>query len=101
MTEPQVVLTPRGVQRLLSGHYWIYRSDIRSTGEVAPGETVRLRDERSRFLGKAWFSTHSQIALRLITREDIPIDDDYFRSKIETAIRFRERVVENSTAYRP
>ena len=100
MTEPQVVLTPRGVQRLLSGHYWIYRSDIRSTGDVAAGDTVRLRDERNRFLGKAWFSTHSQISLRLITREDRPIDDAYLAERLEAALRYRERVVADANAYR-
>ncbi|MFQ5722934.1 MAG: class I SAM-dependent rRNA methyltransferase [Terriglobia bacterium] len=100
MAEPQVTLTPHGANRILSGHYWIYRSDIRATEDVQPGDTVRLRDERGRFLGKAWFSSRSQIALRLLTREDVPIDDDYFRQRIETAVRFRERVVENSTAYR-
>ncbi|MEE9234774.1 MAG: class I SAM-dependent rRNA methyltransferase [Candidatus Acidoferrales bacterium] len=100
MAEPQVTLTPHGAKRILSGHYWIYRSDIRATEDVQPGDTVRLRDERARFLGKAWFSSRSQIALRLITRQDVPIDDDYFREQMETAVRFRERVVENSTAYR-
>ncbi len=100
MPEPQVTLTPHGSSRLLAGHFWVYRSDIRSAESVEPGDTVRLADERGRFLGKAWFSSASQIAVRLITREDIPIDDDYFRQRIETAIRFRERVVENSTAYR-
>jgi len=100
MPEPQVTLTPHGTGRLLAGHFWVYRSDIRSAENVEPGDTVCLRDERGRFFGKAWFSSHSQIALRLITREDIAIDDDYFRQRIETAIRFRERVVENSTAYR-
>lgn len=100
MAEPQVTLTPHGANRILSGHSWIYRSDIHSIENLEPGDTVRLRDDRGRFLGKAWFSSHSQIALRLITREDIPVDDDYFRARIEIAVRFRERVVENSTAYR-
>lgn len=100
MPEPQVTLTPRGVNRLRAGHYWIYRSDIQATENVEPGDTVRLRDDRGRFLAKAWFSSSSQIAVRLITREDIPIDDDYIRQRIESAVRFRERVVENSTAYR-
>lgn len=100
MFEPQVTLTQHGANRMLSGHYWTYRSDIQATENVEPGDTVRLRDDCGRFLGKAWFSSRSQIALRLITREDIPVDDDYFRTRLETAIRFRERVVENSTAYR-
>lgn len=100
MPEPQVTLTARGAGRILGGHYWVYRSDIRATDDLQPGDTVRLRDDRGRFLGKAWFSTRSQIAVRLITREDVPIDDNYFRSRIEIAVRFRERVVENSTVYR-
>lgn len=100
MAEPQVTLTSRGVERILAGHYWVYRSDVHATDSVEAGDTVRLRDDRGHFLGKAWFSSHSQIALRLLTREDLPVDDDYFRTRIETAVRFRERVVENSTAYR-
>lgn len=100
MTEPQVTLTPRGAQRILSGHYWVYRSDIRGTEDVQPGDTVRLRDDRGRYLGRAWFSTHSQIAVRLVTPEDRPIDDNYIRSRLEAAVAYRERVVENATAYR-
>lgn len=100
MTEPQVTLTARGAQRILSGHFWVYRSDIRATENVEPGDTVRLRDERGRFLGKAWLSTHSQIAIRLITRDDRPIDDDYVRSCLEAALAYRKRVVEQATAYR-
>lgn len=100
MAEPQVTLTPHGASRILSGHSWIYRSDVHATESVEPGDTVRLRDPRGRFLGKAWFSSRSQITLRLITREELPIDDHYFRARLEAAVRFRERVVENSTAYR-
>ena len=100
MTEPQVTLTARGAQRILSGHFWVYRSDIRSTGNVEPGDTVRLRDERGRFLGKAWFSSHSQIALRLLTREDRPIDAAYLADRLEAAARYRERVVADTNAYR-
>ncbi len=100
MTEPQVRLTARGVQRLLAGHYWIYRSDLRSAPNVEPGDTVRLEDERGRFLGKAWFSSSSQIALRLLTLDDLPIDAAYLKARLEAASRYRQRVVENTTAFR-
>ncbi|MGH9862980.1 MAG: class I SAM-dependent rRNA methyltransferase [Candidatus Acidiferrales bacterium] len=100
MTEPQVRLTARGAQRLLAGHYWVYRSDIGSAPNVEPGDAVRVVDERGRFLGKAWFSASSQIALRLVTLDDLPLDDAYLRARLEAAARYRARVVENSTAYR-
>ncbi|MBI2956387.1 MAG: class I SAM-dependent rRNA methyltransferase [Acidobacteria bacterium] len=100
MPEPQVTLTPRGARRLLLGHHWVYRSDIQATDNLEPGDTVRLRDPGGRFLGKAWFSSRSQIAVRLIVRDDVPIDDDYLRRALQAAARFRQRVVENATAYR-
>lgn len=98
--EPRVTLTPRGVNRILSGHPWVYRSDIRAAEGVAPGDTVRVQDERGRLLGKAWYSSASQIALRLLTRQDLAIDDAFVAARLAAAAAFRSRVVENTTAYR-
>jgi len=98
--EPQVTLSPRGVNRILSGHPWVYRSDIAAADGVEPGATVVIRDARGHFLGRGWFSTASQIALRLVTREDAPIDDAYLAARLVAAADYRGRVVENSTAYR-
>ncbi|MGH9788189.1 MAG: class I SAM-dependent rRNA methyltransferase [Candidatus Acidiferrales bacterium] len=100
MAEPQVVLSARGAARITHGHCWVYRSDITSTGSLEPGDTVRLTDPHRRFLGKAWFSSRSQIALRLLTRSDVPIDEQYFRQRLEAAIELRDRVVQGSNAYR-
>jgi 23S rRNA (cytosine1962-C5)-methyltransferase len=100
MPEPQVMLAARGAARIAHGHCWVYRSDISSTERVEAGDTVRLVDPRGRFLGKAWFSSRSQIALRLLTRADLPIDDDFLRQRLKEAVAFRQRVVENSTACR-
>ncbi len=98
--EPQVSLSLRGVNRILSGHPWVYRSDIRAAEGLEPGAAVQVRDERGRFLGRGWFSTASQIALRLLTREDVPIDDAFLAGRLEAAADYRGRVVENTTAYR-
>jgi len=100
MPEPQVTLAPRGANRILSGHPWVYRSDILSADNPEPGDTVRLRDPRGRFLGKAWFSSKSQIAIRLVTRDDVPIDDAFLAARLEVAARYRERVVADTSAYR-
>lgn len=98
--EPHLTITAHGASRILSGHPWVYRSDLRAAVAVEPGDTVRVLDERGRFLGKAWFSSASQIALRLLTREDTPIDDAYLAARLAAAETYRKCVVEDTTTYR-
>jgi 23S rRNA (cytosine1962-C5)-methyltransferase len=90
----------RGAQRLVAGHVWVYRSDILSADRIPPGALVSVFDERGKFLGSALYSSSSQIALRLLSRE--PVDDlpALLRDRICTAIAYRELVVQNTDAYR-
>jgi 23S rRNA (cytosine1962-C5)-methyltransferase len=99
MTEPTVVINSRGAERLGAGHPWIFRSDVRSA-QAAAGDVVRVRDERGRFLGRAFYSDRSQITLRLLTRHDVPVDRAFFTERIRAAAAWRERVVENTEAWR-
>ncbi|HEX4075492.1 MAG TPA: class I SAM-dependent rRNA methyltransferase [Candidatus Acidoferrales bacterium] len=97
--EPSAVISPRGVERLRSGHLWIYRSDVRSA-QAEPGAIVRLVDERGNFQGRAFYSDKSQIAIRLLTREDRPVDRAFFADRLRRAAAYRDLVVENSQASR-
>ena len=99
MAEGSVVISPRGVERLRAGHLWIYRSDVRSA-EAEAGAIVRLTDERGRFHGRAFYSDKSQIAIRLITPHDVPVDRAFFAQRFQRAAQFRKRIVENTEAYR-
>jgi len=97
--DPSVAISPRGVERLRSGHLWIYRSDVRST-QAEAGAVVRLVDERGNFQGRAFYSDKSQIAVRLLTREDRPIDRAFFAERLRRAAAYRDLVVEDSQACR-
>jgi 23S rRNA (cytosine1962-C5)-methyltransferase len=99
LTKDSVVISPRGVDRLRSGHPWVYRSDVRSAN-AEPGAVVRVTDERGRFHGRAFYSDKSQIAIRLLTREDVPIDRAFFTERIRSAAAYRKLVVENTDAFR-
>src|SRR6476660_6026173 len=85
----EVVVRKRGIDRLRRGHLWIYRSDIVTTRDVEPGSIVRVQDERGILAGKAFYSSKSQIALRLLARGDARIDDAFFRKRIALADEFR------------
>lgn len=99
MAEGSVVISSRGMERLRSGHLWIYRSDIRSA-QAEPGAIVRLRDERDRFCGRAFYSDKSQIAIRLLTRQDVQVDRAFFLERFRKAVEYRRRVVNDTDAYR-
>lgn len=100
MSSSAVTITQRGVERILSGHFWIYRADIADASGVEPGAVVRLIDRKRRFWGQALYSSKSQIALRLLTRESRPFDRAFLAERIAAAAAFREQVVEGAKAYR-
>ena len=99
MPENRVVIGPRGVDRLRSGHQWVYRSDVRSV-DADPGAVVRLFDERGRYHGRAFYSDRSQISIRLVTSDDVEVDREFLRQRLLAAAEFRKRVVADSEAYR-
>ncbi|HWI19301.1 MAG TPA: class I SAM-dependent methyltransferase, partial [Vicinamibacterales bacterium] len=101
---PLVVLTPKGENRVRGGHPWVYRSDIADVVDPEPGAIVEVRGPRQRMLGHALFSDQSQITIRMISHDappnEVPIDDAFWRARLEAAIRFRESLKLNATAYR-
>jgi 23S rRNA (cytosine1962-C5)-methyltransferase len=99
VAEASVVITSRGAERLRSGHLWVYRSDVRSAHAEA-GAIVRLTDERGRYHGRAFYSDKSQIAVRLLTRDDVPVDRSFLTERIRRAAAYRETVVEDTETYR-
>lgn len=99
-TLPVVTISRRGADRLRDAHVWVYRSDVVSADGIPPGALVGVRDERGKFLGSAFYSTASQIAIRLISREPVEDLDGLIHQRIRDAISYRARVVENSDACR-
>ena len=96
---PFVVVSARGEDRLNTGHPWIYRADL---GDVraSAGDLVAVRGPRGRQLGHALYSSRSQIALRMLTYGEARADESLIKQRIEAAIRFRESLRIDATAYR-
>ena len=90
----------KAADRAASGHPWIFASDVVDRGDAAPGDAVRVLDPKSRLLGIAHYSSTSQITLRLLSNRPEVIDRTFFRERLSTALAHRERVVQNSDAYR-
>jgi 23S rRNA (cytosine1962-C5)-methyltransferase len=90
----------KAADRAASGHPWIFASDVVDRGDAAPGDAVRVLDPKSKFLGVAHYSSTSQITLRLLSTRPEIIDRTFFRERLAAALAHRERIVQNSDAYR-
>jgi 23S rRNA (cytosine1962-C5)-methyltransferase len=95
---PTIVVSERGARRLRGGHPWVYRSDVEDR-EAPPGP-VHVRDRRGRSLGYALWSPQSEIRLRLLTADDVTIDEAWWAEHIMRAAARRAHVAPNATAYR-
>jgi 23S rRNA (cytosine1962-C5)-methyltransferase len=85
---------------LKDGHVWVYRSDIVSANGVPPGSLVAVTDHRGQILGSALYSSSSQIAVRLISRDPVAEFPALLRQRIADAIAYRESIVQDTNAYR-
>jgi len=94
-----VTISARGEQRVRLGHPWIYRADVAAVAADG-GDVVQVLGPRQRVLGYALFSDRSQIAIRMLSRGEQPIDESLVRSRLEASIRFRESLTLDATAYR-
>ena len=97
---PPVILQRRGVERWLSGHPWIYQSDVQSAPRLEGGEVVKVLDQRKWFLGQAFYSKESKISLRWLTYDDVAVDADFFRARIGQARALREVIAAGDQTYR-
>jgi 23S rRNA (cytosine1962-C5)-methyltransferase len=94
-----VVVSPKGEARALRGHPWIFRSDVLDAGGAQPGAVVRVAGPRGRTLGYAFYSSRSEIRLRLFERGEM-LAPTFLRDRLSAALRWRERVAAGATTCR-
>ena len=98
-----ILLRPGREKSVLRRHPWIFSGAIQQvTGEPVAGETVDLLSSRGEFLARAAYSPTSQIRARAWTFEDEPVDKEFFRKRIRSAIQTRGtwNLIRNANAYR-
>jgi 23S rRNA (cytosine1962-C5)-methyltransferase len=94
-------LNRQGMTRWRSGHPWIYRAGLELVEESTGNEPLAtIHDPKGRFLGQAVFSRESQITLRILTRREAPVDRAFFKERIASAVRYRERELVRRDAMR-
>lgn len=95
-----VKISTRGAKRIRLGHLWVYRSDVRDPNEAEAGAIVRVVDDAGNFVGQAFYSDRSQIALRFLTTRDEVIDRDWWRQRLRACAERRAPIAKQTNAYR-
>ncbi len=88
-----IILKQGREKSLLRRHPWIFSGAIHSVDdEPVSGATVDLLSFNRQFLARASYSPNSQIRARAWTFEDEPVDADFFRRRIRSAIYTRQKL---------
>jgi 23S rRNA (cytosine1962-C5)-methyltransferase len=95
-----VRLTAKGLRWRRTGHPWVYRNDLEGSREIPSGALVAVSDPGGRFLGQAFYSAASRIALRMVTEGDEPVDLNFWDGRLKRALDYRRRVVADTDACR-
>lgn len=85
-----IIVRPRS--RILSGHDWVYASEVLKTfGNPNDGDVLAVKDGRDRMLGSAIYNSKSQIVARRFSRKRQELDRDFFERRIRQAWEVRQR----------
>ncbi len=93
-TTARVLLKPGKAARFYARHPWVYDTAVaRLDGTPADGDVVELANEKGRFVARGIFNGHSRLMVRLYSwDEGEPLDEAFWRRRIEQAIVLRRRL---------
>ena len=96
----QIKISTRGAKRIRKGHLWVYRSDVRDVMDAKAGEIVEVIDDTGNFVGQAFHSDLSEIALRFLTTREETIDGEWWRERLRRCAERRQAIARETNAYR-
>ncbi|HEY9525436.1 MAG TPA: class I SAM-dependent methyltransferase [Anaerolineales bacterium] len=87
---PALFLKPGREKSLLRRHPWIFSGGVQLVeGAPVSGGTVDLLSSDRQFLARASYSPSSQIRARVWSFDELPIDREFFRQRIRSALATR------------
>ncbi|MBN1654980.1 MAG: class I SAM-dependent rRNA methyltransferase [Deltaproteobacteria bacterium] len=96
-----VTLKKNQDKRVLAGHPWVFSNEIGDVSEALElGEEVAVQSYQKRLIGRGFYHPRSLIAVRLMTRNDEPIDKRLWVERLRRAWSFRRRIYPQHECYR-
>jgi len=88
----KVYLKKKIAQRIANGHPWIFSNEVEKvTGEVKAGGIVDVYYADGKCAGRGYINPKSQILVRLLTRKQEEINEQFFYNRILQAWNYRQK----------
>lgn len=77
-------------KRILAGHPWVYANEVlKIEGHDVQGSIAKVVGHDGRFIGYGFINHKSKIIVRILSRDETPIDYDFFYERIKNADDYR------------
>ena len=96
----QAQIATAAIRRIRHGHLWIYSGEWEREPADVDSAIVQVVDSAHNVLGYAFYSSQSQIRLRLFSRDPEPPTLEFFRSRIVASINRRRNLSSSHSACR-
>ncbi len=95
MSVGRVILQPRRARPFYGRHPWVYPGAIAAIeGEPADGAEVDLVSHTGNFIARGLYNSQSKLRVRLYSwTPDLPLDEAFFRDRLEAALRLRRDIL--------
>ncbi|HOI47135.1 MAG TPA: class I SAM-dependent rRNA methyltransferase [Bacilli bacterium] len=89
----KVILKKKEHLRIQDGHPWIFSNEVHHfQGNVENGDIVDVVSFEGEFVAKGFINLNSKIIVRVLSREDVFINKEFFKERIRQANSHRVRV---------
>ena len=73
-------------KRIVNGHPWIYANEVELiTGKDAQGSICKVISHNDEFIGIGYINHSSKIIVRILSRSEIEIDEEFFYERLKSA----------------
>ena len=89
--KPRLIIAPGKEKAILRRHPWIFSGAVkRIDGELQEGDLVDVVDARGQWMATGHYQNES-IICKVLSFDTSQIDEDFFRSRLRSAIDYRQR----------
>ncbi len=83
------------------GHPWIFKNQLLKPAKpIKGGSVVSVSNPEDKLYGWGYYNPNSEIAVRILTFKDEPIDAAFFDRKIKEALAKRSDIIKSTDSYR-
>lgn len=104
MEYPKVKLTTKALKKFLKGNLWFTKIDClefeKIEKEVEPGSLISLYSQDDYFLAQAYINPKTFYCIKILSKEKVKINEDFFFKKFEKALRLRKKLYSNERCFR-